>query len=236
MGWTLQRLETETFTAERQWESEGFPILSAVIALPQPVGTGSRMLRRIRRYYRAQARAYLRYCEQVLLPIAREACRAALENSTPMPHLQAELCYQVTYNEGGLWSLYTQSREPGEDGRYLLRRWGDTWDLRRGYPVELSRFFPPHSGWKRQLLALAAAEIQRQEAAGCARYRKDWRKRLRRAFHPMRFYLTEEGLVFFYPMYALAPAVEGIPAFLHPWPESEVPPEKHDEFSVTCSS
>ena len=32
-----------------------------------------------------------------------------------------------------------------------------------------------------------------------------------RSLSPLNFYLTEEGLAFFYPMYAIAPAVEGIP-------------------------
>ena len=33
----------------------------------------------------------------------------------------------------------------------------------------------------------------------------------------MRFYLTPEGLAFFYPMYAIAPAAEGIPVFTVPY-------------------
>ena len=32
------RLETETFTAEREWVVEGIPVLTARIALPEPVG------------------------------------------------------------------------------------------------------------------------------------------------------------------------------------------------------
>lgn len=210
-------LATEVYSVERSWTAEGIPVLTARIALPQPTGRSDRIALRIRRYYRGQARAYLRYCEHQLLPMAAAACRTALENSTPLPDLTAELTYRVTYSEGGFWSLYTQSREPSEDGRTLLRRWGDTWDLRTGYPVPLSRFLPSRSSRKRQLTALAANEIQRQEQAGHARYLPDWPRRLRRCFNAMRFYLTAEGLVFFYPMYALAPPVEGIPAFLCPW-------------------
>lgn len=217
MGWNRQQLETECFTAERQWEVEGIPVLTASVTLPQPVNMTDRTARRIRRYYRAQARAYLRYCDRFLAPAVAAAWRAALENSTPLPCFRAELTYCITYNEGGFWSLYTQSREPGADGRMLLHRRGDTWDLRTGYPVALHRFFPPHSSWKRQLLSLAETELRHREAADCAPYFRGWRRRLRRSFSPMRFYLTGEGLVFFYPMYALAPAEAGIPTFLCPW-------------------
>ena len=64
---------------------------------------------------------------------------------------------------------------------------------------------------------MAAQEIQRQETAGYARYLDGWRRRLRQQFNPIRFYLTPEGLAFFYPMYAIAPAMEGIPVFTLPY-------------------
>lgn len=63
----------------------------------------------------------------------------------------------------------------------------------------------------------AAGEIRQQEAAGHARYLPGWQRKLRRNFNARNFYLTPEGLVFFYPMYAIAPAMEGIPSFTVPW-------------------
>lgn len=211
-----RQFETEVFAAERQWELEGVPVLTATVSLPQPTAS-DRIARRVGRYYRTQARAYLRYCDRFLFPTAAAACRAALEASRPLPCFHAELTHCVTFNSGGFWSLYTQSREPEADGSTLLRRWGDTWDLRTGYPVELRSFFSRRSGWKRQLLETAETEIRRQEAAGFARYLPGWRRRLRRCFSPLRYYLTEEGLAFFYPMYTLATAEAGIPTFVCPW-------------------
>ena len=215
-----QQLRTKEVTAEREWTVENLPVLTASVCLPEPEGerpsTGER---RIRRYYRAQGKAFFRYCGKWLFPQAAEACRAALAVSAPLPRFRAELTGEITYNTDGLWSLYTQSRETGPEGKWMLRRQGDTWDLRTGYPVPIQRFFPPRSGWKRKLWKLAAEEIQRQERQGTARYREDWRRQLRRTFNPMNFYLTEEGLTFFYPMYAIAPAMEGIPTFTVPWGE-----------------
>ena len=78
-------LQTEVFSAEREWAVEGIPVLTARIALPEPVGPETRLTRRVRRYYRAQCRAYLRYCGRQLFPMATAACRAALENSGPLP-------------------------------------------------------------------------------------------------------------------------------------------------------
>lgn len=221
----LTELRTESFETEREWTVEGIPVLTAAVELPQPQGADA-VSRRIRRYYQSQCKAFLRYCERWLFPQAEAEYRAALAASAPLPCFRAELGYRVTYNSGGLWSLYTQSREV--TGHTLLTRRGDTWDLSAGYPVPLSAFFPARSPWRRQLLALAAEDIQRQERAGIARYDPEWRKKLRRRFNSRNYYLTEEGLTYFFPMYAIAPAAEAIPAFTLPYGQRDLlPPCEH---------
>ena len=220
----LTELRTESFAAEREWTVEGIPVLTAAVELPQPQGADA-VSRRIRRYYQAQCKAFLRYCERWLFPQAEAEYRAALAASAPLPCFRAELGYRVTYNSGGLWSLYTQSREV--TGHTLLTRRGDTWDLSAGYPVPLSAFFPARSPWRRQLLALAAEDIQRQERAGIARYDPEWQQKLRR-FNSRNYSLTEEGLTYFFPMYAIAPAAEAIPAFTLPYGQRDLlPPSEH---------
>ena len=59
----LTELCTEPFAAEREWTVEGIPVLTAAVELPQPQGTDA-VSRRIRRYYQAQCKAFLRYCER----------------------------------------------------------------------------------------------------------------------------------------------------------------------------
>ena len=219
--------EGQSFAAEREWTVEEIPVLTASVSLPlAPEGAGARAARRIERYYRLQCRAYLRYCERWLFPLAASLYREALASSAPLPCLRAELTYRVTYDEGGLWSLYTQSRETCPGRPALLTRRGDTWDLASGWPAPLSAFFPPRTPWRRRLLALAAEEIRRREAAGVSQYREGWRRALRRRFNSRDFYLTAEGLTFFYPMYALGPASEGICTFVLPYGEGLLFPEK----------
>ena len=75
--------------------------------------------------------------------------RTALEASRPLPSFRAELSYQVTYNEGGLWSVWTQVREVLGPGPALVTRRGDTWDLAAGYPAPLGDFFPAGTAWKK---------------------------------------------------------------------------------------
>ena len=112
----------------------------------------------------------------------------------PVFHLLAELDYQVTWNQSGLWSLYTQSREIFGSGAPFLRRWGDTWDLTSGFPLPLSACCPKKFPWKKQLLAEASCSIRDREDSGVSRYYEDWGYALRQHFNPRNFYLTEKGL------------------------------------------
>lgn len=212
----LSHLNTEPFPLEREWTVDGIPVLHLTASLPQPVGKPSRALRRIQRFYRLQGRCYLRYCQRFLLPLAEEAYRTALENSTPLPLFTAQLRYEVTCNQGGIWSLHTDSREVCGKTVTATRR-GDTWDLRTGFPLPLSACFPRRCPIRKSLLSLAAAEIRRREEAGLARWREDWQPQLRRSFNRENFFLTPEGLHFFWPLYALAPAAEGCPSFFLPY-------------------
>ena len=209
----------EPRTAEQVWTVEDIPVLTAAVSLPQPVPAAGACSRRLRRYYRLQCRSFLRYCGKTLLPQVKAEYQAALDASGPLPSCRAELTYCVTYQDDRFLSLYTQSRETAPAGPALLIRRGDTWDLASGYPAPLSAFFPGCRGWKRSLLDRAAEEIRRQERAGIACYHENWPHALRRCFNPQNYYLTEEGLAFFFPMYAIAPAAEGIPTFLVPWKE-----------------
>lgn len=227
MGERLESLRTEPFAAEREWEVDGVPVLRAAAEVPWPAEAKDRTSRRIRRFYQLQCRAFLRYCERCLFPQAAAEYRSALEASRPLPEFRAELGYRVTYNKGGLWSLYTESRET-LGGPALVTRRGDTWDLAAGYPIPLKDFFPAGTGWKKLLLTRAAAEVERRERAGAGRWRENWRRELRRRFNPQNFYLTEEGLAYFWPMYAIAPASEGVPVFQLPYgdPPQPQPPAR----------
>ena len=139
---SLVQLSTQPLVTEREWTEDGIPVLTASCSLPQPVKPQGAAARRVRRYYQLQRRCFFRYCETWLLPQARAEYHAALAASRPLPCFRAELGYRVTWNQDGLWSLYTHTRETCPGSPPLLGRRGDTWDLAAGYPVPLKAFFP----------------------------------------------------------------------------------------------
>lgn len=211
-----QALELETFSAHREWTLDGLPVLTADLVLPRPVERKNRPAKRLDRFYQLQCRTYLHYCEQFLFPYAAQLCRQALENAQALPVCTASLTYRVTRNRDGILSLYTQSREVCGGAPFVQRR-GDTWNLATGYPIPLAVCLPRRAPVKKLLCAAAAEEIARQESAGVSRYHEAWRRELRRSFNSQNYYLTEEGLAFFWQMHAIAPAAEGIPAFSLPF-------------------
>lgn len=142
MNEPLTQLHAEAMTAEREWTVEEIPVL------PPPSPCRNQFQQRTKSPAASggitSSSAAPSYAIVRRTPRLRRRRNTALlwAASLPLPHLRAELTYQVTYNDGGLWSLYTQSRESGFSGRPTLLRHGDTWDLTSGYPVPLSAFFP----------------------------------------------------------------------------------------------
>ncbi len=170
---------------------------------------------RINRYYCTYAKAFEHYCRHELLSLAREALTAAMENRRTLPEWQAHLSTVITYHDEHILSLYTDSTEQ-LDGRRLVIRRGDTWDLTTGLPLSAADFAPSNASWRKLLLQVATEQIQQQEQDGVAQFYPDWRIRLRQHFQPRRFYLAGQDICFFYPMFSIAPPLEGIPTFRLP--------------------
>lgn len=212
-------LQIKPYLEGRTFSDGDVPLLTASAQLP--VWEGDRG-ERFNRYYRAYARAFERYCETVLFPSAQTAYRQALEHAGGIPDCRATLRTTVTCQEDTLISLYTDSIEKNGSQRIVLRR-GDTWDMSSGTPLRLSHFFPPHTLVRKRILSVVRAQIEREERLGLYRCLPDWPSRIRHSFNPQNFYISEEGLTFFYQFYAIAPPTEGIPTFFLPYDEEKGP-------------
>ena len=190
---------------------DDFPLLTAGAQLPQMDGS-----RRFQHYYKACASAFERWCRYQIFPQAQQLYRQALDTAAPIPQWYAALQATITCHTDHLLSLYTETTLTGPPQRTVLRR-ADTWDLRHRLPMTAAEFFPPRTHWRALLLRQAAQQIRQQESQGIAAYDPHWNKKLRHYFHPQRFYLTPDGLCFFFPMDTIAPPVEGIPTFCLPY-------------------
>lgn len=212
-------LQIKPYFAEHTFSDGDVPLLTVSAHLPIWEGEHGK---RFNRYYRAYSRAFMRYCQTSLLPMAQEVYHQAKENGGMIPDWHATLRTTLTCHCGTVVSLYTDSIEQLGEQRIVLRR-GDTWDMASGTPLRLVDLFPPRAHVRKRLLTTAQEQIEREERLGLYRYLPDWRGRLRRSFHPQHFYIDDEGLTFFYQLYAIAPPSEGIPTFFLPYDEEKGP-------------
>lgn len=160
-------LNTEIFSAEREWTVEGLPVLTAQVSLPEPwarktgppgVSGGTT----------APSAGPFSGTVTAVCSHGARACRRRWADAAPFPapsgadlsgHLQRGRLLESVYPNPGASRRWTHSAAPL--GRYLGPAAGLS-----GFASEL---FPHRRGWKRRLLTLAAQEIQRQETAGYAR-------------------------------------------------------------------
>lgn len=212
-------LQIKPYLEGHTFSDGDIPLLTASAQLPVWEGDAGA---RFNRYFRAYARAFERYCETVLFPSVQASYHQALTHGGAIPDCRAILRTTITCQQGDLISLYTDSIENSGTQRIILRR-GDTWDMSSGTPLRLNDFFPPHAFVRKRILSVVRAQIEREERIGLYRYLPDWSGRIRRSFNPQNFYISDEGLIFFYQFCAIAPPTEGIPLFLLPYDEEKGP-------------
>lgn len=162
---------------------------------------------RVNRYYEALAE---RWKKRWAGPLLAEARAAAGPDTPPW---EAQLDFTVTLFQDGLFSLYWEVSEDVGGRRPRRIRQGDVWRLPQGLPLTLRELLPPRRWWRGPVLEEVRRQIGERIHSGEAVFFEDWPGLASRKFSPGRFYLTEEGPTVFYPIEALAPAMEGFPSF-----------------------
>lgn len=162
---------------------------------------------RVNRYYEALAD---RWKKRWAGPLLTEARAGAGPETPPW---EASLDFTVTFFQEGLLSLYWEVSENTGGRRPRRLRQGDAWRLPQGLPLTLRELLPPRRWWRGPVLEEVRRQIGERVNAGEAAFYEDWPSLASRKFSPGRFYLTEDGPVVFYPVEALAPAMEGFPSF-----------------------
>lgn len=198
---------------KRVLKCEGEVVFSLSIRTPR-LPEDCPAFRRIGRYYKHAANFWRTRWEVELYRRACAELAALRERSLPFRPWEAALDFTVTYNGQGLLCLYMDSYEFTGGAHGSTVRCGDTWDLHTGMPRPLPSFYPPKSHWRQEATAAVRTEIERRLSTGEYLYLDGWEGAVAAQFDPCRFYLTTDGVILFYPLYTLAPYVEGIPTFL----------------------
>ena len=201
---------------ERQTLSlQGEPVLEYALVRPQ-IRDGGRGGRRLDRYYQHLAEVWRRRWSRALywhacLDLAR--CR---EQSRPFHPWQAHLEGRVLFQDQDSLSIRLDAEEVHGDGRPLRVRMGDVWSLPEGVPLPAGSCFPGDRRWWLHLTRKLREQGEVRRAAGDCFLDPDFGPRLRQFLSPHRYCRTPEGLEFYVPQCALAPAAEGVVAFSLP--------------------
>lgn len=210
-------LTVTMLSQERELTLLGEPVLRYHLVTPQVEGTW-KGVERIARYYRACAEAWKTRWERELY------CRSCLdlaqrrEKGLPFKVWRCELATHLALERENLLSLWQEGTEYWGFDRPLAVRSGEVWDLDSGAPRTLASFFPKRRGWRREVLHTLEEQAAQRLAGGESLLDGDCVSKLRRCFSPGNFWLEEDGVHVFFPLYALAPAGEGIPSFRVPLP------------------
>lgn len=214
----VESVEVQSVPEERVLTLEEEPVLTLSLRIPALEGD-TPPLRRIGRCFARQAQVWRARWEGQLYAMACAALTEAREQSRPFVPWTAALDFTVTRSSGGLLSLHTDAAERHGTVRPLLVRSGETWDLTSGTPVSLSSLFPSGRRWRQQVISAIEEQCAGRAASGEFLFYEDWPRRVAVDFDPDNFYLTEDGVVVFYPLHTLCPAAEGIPEFPLTLPE-----------------
>ena len=171
---------------------------------------------RITRYYIHARNALLRYCKTQILPALLLRERDAQENGEPFSPLMISTVPHITYNANGVLSLYTDIIQRGE-GLNATLRLGDVWSLINGCPLSIPSFYPKGCNYRRLLREQIQERIASDLRVGYALYYQEYERLLVKHFSSDNYYITENGLVTFYPQGSISPDVEGTPSFVHAW-------------------
>lgn len=192
------------------------PVLT--MSLTRPCFPSEGKTARIERYFDWLAQHWIDRWKNTLFANACRSLDAASGAGSMCQLWNASLQFTVTYWNDPIISIRLDATESTDTPRPTLFCMGETWDCSTGYPRTLRSFFPPKFyRWKQELMRIIKTQAEEQLNSGESLLDPNCTTIMERAFDSSQFYLTEQGLNIFYPLYTLGPYAEGIPVFIVPF-------------------
>ena len=171
---------------------------------------------KISNYYRQIAKTGFDYAHNELFNQAKEAYIENKQNVFHFFNYVYMMTYAVAYNKNSILSIYYDIYEYTGGAHGLTTRYSDTWNIIEAKTYNLKTIFGS-KGYRTIIYDYIAKEIMRQIDKEEAYYFDDYTKNIIEYFDPRNFYLADENLVFYYPLYSLAPYSSGIVEFKIPF-------------------
>lgn len=173
---------------------------------------------RFNMHYRQKAHRNYRYASTKLYQAAVKQYNLSKVQNFPFHNYEFVEVFEPTYCKKPLISLFYDMYEFTGGAHGTTTRKGNTWDMRRGTLIPLSALFAKDYNYKTFILNYIKADAHRRQITGMANYFENLDENLNKYFDENNYYLTEEGLAIFYPLYTIAPYSDGIQVFIIPYP------------------
>lgn len=168
-------------------------------------------------HYRQKAHRNYRYAASRLYQAAVRQYSLSKSQGFPFHNFEFVETFEPTYCRKPMISLFYDIYEFTGGAHGNTVRKGNTWDMERGVLVPLGSLFEKGYDYKSVIIKYIVSEARRRQMAGLANYFDNLEENVMKYFDPANFYLTEEGLAIFYPLYTIAPYSEGIQVFIIPY-------------------
>jgi len=171
---------------------------------------------RINARIESQLNAFMSDNRLRLFPEAIEVYRESIEQGYPVRLFGAQMDYAASYNDNGYLSLYFDRYEytGGAHGNTLRR--SDTYELSTGRVLPLSAYFPRGFDYMKiiieNILDQARTVMETEQI-----YFENYEELILKYFDPQSYYLTSEGIAFYFQQYEIAPYSTGIVVFTVPY-------------------
>lgn len=172
--------------------------------------------------YRTKAYMYEKRTVNNLYQQAMVEYEYSIANNFPIREFEVYVDFTVTYNQNCTLSLYFDQYEYTGGAHGMTVRSSDTWDLQRSRKMEQKDLFSVELQFKEYVVAIINRMIAEDIASGDDLYFEDYAHLVTDNFKPNNFYLTEEGAVFYYQHYDIAPYAAGIRTFLIPYSQDGI--------------
>ncbi len=172
---------------------------------------------RFNMYYRHQARTSYNYARARLYPQVVRQYHYASSQNFPFHGFELVQTFEPTYCRKPLISLYYDRYEFTGGAHGVTTRTGNTWDMDRGVLLRLEDLFKPGYDYRRIIIRTIERETRRRQETGQVKYLDNLNENIAKNYDDGNYYLSDAGIVIFYPLYTIAPYAAGIQTFTIPW-------------------
>lgn len=194
------------------------PLLDAEITMP--VFEGLRLTRaekRLNGYYALYQKTVERRSKVTLFRRAKKAHALAMKENRSSSPCRLTLSHTVVLEQDGVLSLLRDHSETHGGAKGVSLRSSDNWNMYDGFPLTLESLLPKgKKSFKAVFAALRAGFEGRQAREGAVFFDK-LSSLIRRRFRPDNYFLTPEGIGFFFQAGEVAPVSEGVRSAVIPY-------------------